>query len=107
MENKYLSLGKNDIVKGFIMAVLAAIMTAVYASIQSNELLFTWLYFKPIIINAIGAGIAYLLKNFFTNSNDQFFKKEIINTPPSNEIKVDQINQNIVEPNANITNNPV
>jgi hypothetical protein len=36
----------------------------------------TWNDLKPIVLAAISAGLAYILKNWLTNSDDQFLKKE-------------------------------
>lgn len=66
----------NDIVKGFIMAVIGAIITGLYTSIQAGAFPADWTAWKPILIGGLGMGLAYLIKNFFSNSDDKFMKKE-------------------------------
>lgn len=71
-----MQLKKNDILKGFIMSMLAVLVTWLGQAIQQGNFPMdaqTWILELKI---ALGAGIAYLIKNFFTNSNDQFLKKE-------------------------------
>lgn len=76
MKSNFLNLNWKDLVKGFIVAVITAIITAVYEAIQAGTIQFTWPFFEPVLITALGAGLAYLIKNWLTNSNDQFVKKE-------------------------------
>lgn len=80
MKNKLFSLTSSDVVKGFIMAVLTVVVTALYNSLQSGSLPIEWAFWKTQLMLGLGAGVAYLLKNLFTNSNDQFLKSE-----PKNE----------------------
>lgn len=76
MKSNFLSLNLKDLIKGFVVAVSMAILTAVYTAIEAGNLAFTWEFFKPVLITGLGAGIAYLLKNLFTNSQDQMLMKE-------------------------------
>lgn len=72
MKSSFFTLNWKDIVKGFITAVIAALLTAAYQAIQEGTIAFTWVFWQPILITSVGAGIAYLIKNLFTNSSDQF-----------------------------------
>lgn len=72
----YLSLSAKDIIKGFILTVITAILTLIGTSINAGSLPLDWPAWKPIVLAACGAGVSYLLKNFLTNSDDQFLKKE-------------------------------
>jgi len=88
MKSLFLKLKTNDFVKGLIVAMLAAIITSVYSLIQQGSLQMDWLTWKPIFLTAVGAGLSYIIKNFFSNSDGQFLKKENntkieINTPLS------------------------
>ena len=73
MSSTYLSLNKKDFIKGLIMAVLTAVISVVYTSIESGALEFN---VKSIVISALSAALAYSMKNALTNSDDQFLKKE-------------------------------
>lgn len=74
--NDFLQLGWKDLAKGFIMAVLFALATGIYQAIDAGTILFTWVFFKPIVLTSVGAGLLYLIKNFFTNSDDKFLTKK-------------------------------
>ena len=76
MKSRLFLLNGKDLLKGFITAVVMAVLTAVYTAIETGSLAFTWEFFKPVLIVGLGAGISYLIKNLFTNSSDQFAKKE-------------------------------
>lgn len=76
MKSNFLNLNLPDYVKGFILAIITALITGVYNALNNGGIEFTWIFFKPIVFTAVGAGLAYLIKNVFTNSNDQFLKKE-------------------------------
>lgn len=69
-------LAKSDIVKGFIMAILTVIVTFAYTSIQSGTLPIDAATWKHEAFLGMAAGLSYLIKNIFTNSNDQFLKAE-------------------------------
>ena len=49
---------------------------AVYQALQSGMIQFTWVFWQPIVLTGVGAGIAYLIKNIFSNSMGEPFKKE-------------------------------
>jgi len=57
------SLDLKDIAKGLIIAIGGAVVTTIQTSLQAGSLNFNW---KLIGTVALGAGIAYLSKNFFT-----------------------------------------
>lgn len=73
--SSFLSLNLSDVGKGLLMAFLAAFLMTLYGVLSSggfptNE---QWI---DALRTAITAAMAYLLKNVFTNSEDQFLKKE-------------------------------
>jgi len=70
------TLNWKDIAKGVIMVVIGAIIAGVETAIQQGSITFTWHFFQPIVYTALAAGLAYLLKNLGTNSQDQFATKE-------------------------------
>ncbi|HRY33400.1 MAG TPA: hypothetical protein P5531_10575 [Bacteroidales bacterium] len=65
-----------DVLKGFLVAVLTALITCLYNAIQEGTILFTWVFFRPIVLYSIGAGLAYLIKNVFSNSQDKVLTAE-------------------------------
>ena len=75
----FLSVGQRDAIKGLILASITAIITGLYTSLQSGHLPATADEWKVIGLSAITAGLSYVTKNFLTNSNDQFLKKETPN----------------------------
>jgi len=66
-----------DVAKGLFVAVVYSVLAGVYASLQATPPHFpTPEEIKIIEISAAGVGVAYLLKNLFTNSSNQLLKKE-------------------------------
>ena len=57
-----------DAIKGLLVAVIGAILTVVLQTLQNGGLLWTWAFWQPILFTGLTAGIAYILKNFFQNS---------------------------------------
>lgn len=73
MRSSLFTLNKADFVKGLVIAVLTAIISAVYTTIQTGVFTFDW---KALSIVALSAALAYITKNLLTNSNDQFLTKD-------------------------------
>lgn len=76
IEAKIFQLVPNDFLKAAITAGLTAGIKIIYASAETGAMptdAATWLSVGKV---AGGAAIAYLVKNFLTNSNDQFLKSE-------------------------------
>lgn len=76
------SINWKDLVKGFILAFLTALVTAIGQSITAQSLP-TWAQILVDLKLALGAGVAYLIKNFLTNSKGQFLAKEVIPSTPA------------------------
>lgn len=57
------SLSLKDILKGLLVAVITPVITIIMTSVNAGQLTFDW---KAIGIVALAAGLAYLVKNFFT-----------------------------------------
>jgi hypothetical protein len=64
-------LNSNDFVKGLCVAVFAAILTGLLQVMQAPGFSFGALDWHQLIQMGFVAGIAYLSKNFATNSNGQ------------------------------------
>lgn len=75
MKSKFLTLSTGDILKGLLVAIITALLTGFYELIQAGGD-FAWMDLKPVVLATIGAGIAYLLKNLFSNSEGRFAKSE-------------------------------
>jgi EamA domain-containing membrane protein RarD len=73
MNSSIFTLNKSDFLKGLIIAVLTAVITVAYNTVQTGTLSFDW---KAISTAAASAALAYIMKNLLTNSNDEFLKKE-------------------------------
>lgn len=65
------TLNWRDVVKGAALAAITAVSTGIYQAIQLEGFAFNWIVFKPIVLSAASAFLAYLIKNFFTNNVGQ------------------------------------
>jgi hypothetical protein len=61
--SKQYTLNVKDALRGLLMAVLGAVLTALYPVVSDGSFDFNW---KSIAAGAVTTAIAYLLKNFFT-----------------------------------------
>jgi hypothetical protein len=73
MQSTLFTLNTADFVKGLLMAVLSTVITIVYQTIEAGSLVFDW---TAIGTMALTSALAYIMKNLFTNSQGQLFKKE-------------------------------
>lgn len=77
---KLFSINYRDLFKGLIVAVITAVMTFVVNELQSGSVIDSKL-FKRMAVTASIAFFSYLLKNLFTNSQDQFATSETLKQP--------------------------
>lgn len=73
--SKFLRLNWQDIGKGVLMAFLGALITGLYQLLNTGAL-FNLDSLKSVLMVALAAGISYIIKNYFTNSEGQPFKLE-------------------------------
>lgn len=73
---KLFSVGIKDATKGLIVAVLTVLLSMLGSSISNGSFPATWEEWKVILLASLGAGLSYILKNWLTNSDDRFLKKE-------------------------------
>ena len=75
MPSNFLNLNLSDVFRGVLVAVGTSILVALEPLLVSGKLpdLPT---LKAVGIAGVGAGIAYLIKNIFTNSQGQILKPE-------------------------------
>jgi hypothetical protein len=57
------SIDLQDLAKGLIVAIGSAVIATVQTSLQAGSLNFNWQLISTV---ALGAGVAYISKNFFT-----------------------------------------
>jgi hypothetical protein len=67
------SLAWKDVIKGLYMAVILPVLITIQTSLANGELVLDW---KKIGITAVVGFIGYLIKNFFTNNNDELLTKD-------------------------------
>ncbi|MFA9221022.1 MAG: hypothetical protein ACEQSL_07535 [Sediminibacterium sp.] len=73
---KLFALKASDFVKGFIMAVLTTILPLIYTTLSQGSIpsdKASWMQFAAF---GLASGVAYIMKNFLTNSEDKFLIKE-------------------------------
>lgn len=73
MNSPFLNLNPKDFLKGLFIAVVTAVITILYTSIQNNVFTFDW---KNIGMVALSAALAYIMKNLLTNSKNELLKQE-------------------------------
>jgi len=74
-QSKFFRLELNDFWKGLLISVFTAIITAVGDLIQKDGSI-EELNYKVIMFAGLAAGIAYIKKNLFTNSEGKILKGE-------------------------------
>jgi hypothetical protein len=62
-----------DLAKGLILSVLTSVVTVIYNTVNAGSLTFDW---QNIGVTAITSALAYLLKNYLTNSKGEFASRE-------------------------------
>lgn len=75
MNSQFLRLKKADFWKGLVVAVLTAGVTALSTAI-TNATDFASFNWQPVVLSSLGAFVAYLTKNIFTNSDGKILKNE-------------------------------
>jgi len=75
MKSKFLTIDTRDILHGFIMAFLTALLTGIIDILQKGAV-FDWPSLKPVIIAGVSAALSYLLKCLLSNSHNQLLTRE-------------------------------
>lgn len=73
MKSAFARLNVQDFFKGLVVAVLSAVVTFLYNTMESGEVVLDW---KAIGTASLTAALAYIIKNYLTNSDGNFLKKE-------------------------------
>lgn len=75
MNAQFLRLNMDDVLLGFVVAVLSSILSSAVVILQAGNLP-NGAQLKTIALVGLSSGVSYLVKNLLTNSNDQLFKTE-------------------------------
>jgi hypothetical protein len=75
IDKGFLSIGTKDVVKGAIVSFLTVVTTWLGALLETGVMPTTWDAWRHQLLIGLGAGLAYIIKNLFTNENDEFLKK--------------------------------
>jgi hypothetical protein len=73
--SKLFTLNVQDLLKGFLIAALTVVLTGVITTLKAGSLP-DMAMIEHLITAGLGAGLAYILKNLFTNSQNQFATPE-------------------------------
>ena len=66
--SKFLSLNTQDFLKALVIASLTPALVILQESLEAGQLIFDW---KHMGMAALGGGVAYLIKNFFTGAKNE------------------------------------
>jgi uncharacterized MnhB-related membrane protein len=72
MKSGFAKLNIEDFFKGLIVAVLSALVTFLYNTMESGEVVLNW---KMIGTTSLTAALAYIIKNYLSNDEGKFLKK--------------------------------
>ena len=75
MKSEFGKLKKADFWKGLFLAVITALLSSIVTVAQATFDLKS-INYTPILSSAVIAFCSYLIKNIFTNSNDEILKPE-------------------------------
>lgn len=75
MKAQLFTLKTKDLIKGLIVATITAAMTLFINELQAGST-FDKALLKRIAVTSAVAFLSYVLKNFFTNSKDEFATPE-------------------------------
>ena len=80
--SKFLNLNLLDLLKGLIVAVGAVVLTGIYAIVIAGHFpaAADW---HTILLSGAAAGLSYIIKNFFSNSQSVPMKPEPTDLTPT------------------------
>jgi hypothetical protein len=76
MNSLFLKLNRSDFAKGLILAVITAVLGALYQLLQTKGFALTGIDLQELLKIALTAFVGYLSKNLLTNSSGEFGKAE-------------------------------
>lgn len=81
MQSGFMKIGWADAGKAVLIAMLTSIVTGLLAFLQADPpVIPTFQQLGALLTVGLGAGLSYLVKNFFTNAQNQLGKPD----PPKN-----------------------
>lgn len=72
-KSKKFSLNSNDFLKGLVVSILTAVLTATYSAIQTGGI--STINLELIATTTVLAGLSYLTKNLTENHEGEILKK--------------------------------
>ena len=96
--SKKYRINKRDIVRGLILAIITAVVTFIYTSLQDDTFAFTSAYFMGILKVALMAFIGYIIKNYW----EKFLQGKEKNGAPALDTK--QLPEKLVDKYINLAN---
>lgn len=71
MKSTTFSINWNDFLKGLLISVLAPVLIILYNTVSTGSFDIDW---KQVLTAGASAGLAYIIKNFFTNDTSAAIK---------------------------------
>ncbi len=84
MKSNYLSLNQKNWIKGLVIAIFGAFMTALIDFCTTSGFDISKIDWKLMIGGAVVAGASYIKVTLFSNSNGDLYKPEQKNETPTN-----------------------
>lgn len=75
MKTAFLNLSKDDLLKGIVLVIFTSIGMTILPTLESGALP-TLANLQAAGISGVAAGLAYIVKNLLTNSNNKLFASE-------------------------------
>ena len=76
MNSNFLNINWSDVGKSLFSAFVGGLLAGLIKLMDSGHLAFDWLTFKPVLVGAVIAALAYLIKNLLTNSAGEMLTTE-------------------------------
>lgn len=80
--SSFLQVNLRDVVNGFLIAFLTAFLSSLVTVLETGHLP-VWDQLKTFLLLGVTAGVSYVVKNIFSNSQGELLKKDP--TPTVNE----------------------
>ena len=64
----FLTINEKDLIKGTVIAFIMALLTSLYAIVNTGSIPVDWPTWRMILISSLSTGIAYLIKNLLEST---------------------------------------
>lgn len=79
MVSQFLSLNLREVIKGFLLAFVGAVVMAIKQIIETGGTLpVTWVDWQNILMSGLGVGVLYIITTFFTGQKAANAEKQKI-----------------------------